>query len=392
MYQRHLRINLKKKQSAFLWGARKTGKSTYLKKLFPNSIRFDFLDTKLLVKYSKEPWKLREEILYFDEKKIKSPFILDEVQKIPAIMDEIHWLIENTNYSFILCGSSTRNMRKTGVNLLGGRALKYNFYPLAYPEIKEDFDIIRIFNNGLIPSHYASQNPKHILNSYIEDYLSNEIRSESMVRNLSAFSRFLSSLPFSHGEMINYSNIARDVGIDANTVKSYYQILEDTLTGYFLYPYTKKASRRIISSNPKFYLFDVGVAGRLMGRNIEDTRGIEAGRALEHYIFMELNAYLGLNLLDYKLNYWRTHNGLEVDFIANMIGRDPIPIEVKISNNLHKKDYNGMNAFISEYNVEKGYIICMEDSPRKVECDGKSIIVLPVREFLEKLWNGEILI
>jgi uncharacterized protein len=207
----------------FLWGARKTGKSTFLKNYFSDSIYIDLLKTDLFFRYSKQPSLLREEILALSEDQIKLPIIIDEVQKVPALLDEIHWLIENTEATFVLCGSSSRRLKKEGTNLLGGRAIKYNFYPLIYPEYKEEFDLLRIFNQGLVPSHFISKNPRKLLQSYIEDYLTNEIRAEGYVRNITAFSRFLDSTRFSCGEMLNYTNIAREVGIDSKTIKGYIQ-------------------------------------------------------------------------------------------------------------------------------------------------------------------------
>jgi predicted AAA+ superfamily ATPase len=281
-------------------------------------------------------------------------------------------------------------MRRRGVNMLGGRAIGYNFFPFVYPEIKDDFDLLLIFNHGLIPSHYTSPIAKRLLQSYINDYLSSEIKAESLTRNLAAFNRFLDSITFSHGEMINYSNIARDVGISADTVKEYYNILEDTLIGYLIYPYSKKASRRIISFVPKFYLFDVGVANRLIRNTINGLQGAEAGRSLEHYIFLELYAYIHLNHLDHAIEYWRTHTGIEVDFIISDGHNPPIPVEVKISSNVHVTDMKGLKIFMSEYGVKMGYMVSMENSIRTIDIDHGKIIIYPVRDFLDHLWSGDL--
>lgn len=391
MFNRYIKLILDKKQTAFLWGARKTGKSTYLKELYPNSIYYDLLKTDLQIRYLKQPSNFREEILGLKKDKLTLPIIVDEIQKVPALLDEIHWLIENTDGYFILCGSSTRKLRAAGTNLLGGRAIKYNFYPLVYPEIKEEFNLLKIFNNGLIPLHFISNNPRKLLKAYVEDYLTNEIRAEGLVRNIAAFNRFIDSIAFSHGELLNYSNIARDCGIDAKTVKEYYQILVDTLVGYLIYPYTKKVNREIISSIPKFYFFDVGVANNIMQYRFNEVRGAEAGKALEHYIFTELTAYLGLNDLDYAINYWRTRTGLEVDFIISTIRGKAVPIEVKISSNVHNSELKGIKSFIEEHQISKGYIVCLEPKLRKVIWGTQEIDIIPVQQFLEKLWNHEIL-
>lgn len=390
MYQRYLRLDLEERQSIFLWGPRKVGKSTYLKSNYPDSVYYDLLKTDIYQKYLKSPHLLREEILAMNSDVLKTPVIIDEVQKIPALLDEIHWIIENSEASFILCGSSARKLKLYGTNLLGGRALKYHFYPLVYPEYKKDFDLLRIFNNGLIPAHFSSSNPRKLLKAYIEDYLAHEIQAEGLVRNITAFSRFMDSIVFSHGELINYSNIARDCGIDAKTVKEYYQILVDTLVGYLIYPYSKRVSREIISATPKFYFFDVGIADRLANRKLVETKGPDAGRSLEHYVLMELVSYIGLNDLDHKVNYWRTKSGLEVDFIISENRYNPLPIEVKIAENPHHTELRGLKAFMAEHSISTGYVVSLAKMPRKVDLGNKAIYILPIQEFLEQLWDKKI--
>lgn len=214
-----------------------------------------------------------------------------------------------------------------------------------YSEIP-DFDLLQALQNGLLPSHYGLGNPKRALASYIADYLKEEIYAESLTRNLPAFARFLDAVAFSHGELINYSNIARDCGVDSKTIKEYYQILEDTLLGYFLPPYHQKGGRDTISQRNKFYLFDVGVAGHLCQRQLVDLQGAAAGQAFEHYIFMELVAYRSLMEKEFELGFWRTEHGLEVDFI---IGQGEVAIEVKISNAVRSEHLKGLRAFVADY-------------------------------------------
>lgn len=390
-YNRYLQIKFEVGQSVFLWGARKTGKSTYLKNIFPQSIYFDLLKTDLFLRYTKQPSLLREEILALSEEKLNLPIIIDEVQKVPSLLDEIHWLIENTKATFILCGSSSRKLKQQGTNLLGGRAIKYHFFPLVYPEYKDDLDLIRIFNRGLIPSHFTSNNSRKLLQAYVEDYLTNEIRSEGYVRNIPAFSRFLDSTVFSCGEMLNYSNIARDVGIDSKTVKEYYQILVDTLVGYLIYPYTKKVNRNIIAHTPKFYFFDVGVANRISKQQFDEISGSNAGKAFENYVLMELIGYLRLTDSDYNLYYWRTNTRLEIDFILTDNISKIIPIEVKISKLVHNTELSAMKSFMTEHEVKSGYVVCMEPYRRKIEFGNKQkILIIPVQEFLEQLWDMKI--
>ena len=393
-YKRILKIDLPRKQSAFLWGARKTGKSTYLAVTFPNSLRYDLLQSDLYLKYSKEPYRFREEILALSSEVLQYPIIVDEVQKVPQLLDEIHWLIENTDAYFMLCGSSARKLKMTGVNLLGGRAWRYAFYPLVSAEIP-DFDLLKVLNNGLIPSHYLSPDPHKSLNAYIQDYLTQEIQSEGLTRNLPAFARFLDALVFSNGELTNFANIASDAAIDAKTVKAYYNILVDTLLGYFVLPYGKTIKRDVISKTAKFYLFDVGVATHLAKRKILTLGGSEAGKAFEHFILMELIAYRGIKDLDFDINFWRTKTGLEVDFI---LGHGDVAIEVKIASRVDKSDLKGLLAFAEEHKPKKCYVVCLEKSKRKILLNydhdakqkGGDILVLPYKEFLVMLWDGKI--
>lgn len=383
-------MNVMERQSAFLWGPRKVGKSTYLKNKFPKSVYYDLLKTDVFLKYLKRPFLLREEILALDEDKLSHPIIIDEIQKVPTLLDEVHWLIENTSCYFILCGSSARKLKKHGINLLGGRAIKYNLGPLCFPEVSNNFDLINIFSDGLIPSHYKNSNSSKLLKAYVEDYLTQEIQSEALVRNIAAFNKFIDSIVYNHGELINYSNIARDCAIDAKTVKEYYQILVDTLVGDFVLPYAKKAGREIITATPKFYLFDVGIANKIMHKNITEAKGSEAGKALEHYIFMELKNFIHLCDLDYQINYWRSKSGLEVDFVVTLKEEKPIPIEVKISSNVHHTELKGLKAFMKEYNVQKAYVVSLEDTSRLVTFRNLSIYVLPLKTFLERLWSKQI--
>ncbi len=229
------------------------------------------------------------------------------------------------------------------------------------------------------------------MQSYIEDYLTNEIRAEGYVRNITAFSRFLDSTRFSCGEMVNYTNIAREVGIDSKTIKEYYQILVDTLVGYLIYPYTKKISRAIIAHTPKFYYFDVGIATRLSKKHYVHLEGADAVKALENYMLMELTAYISFTDSDYNLFYWRTNSGLEIDFILSDNISEPIPIEIKISKTIHKTELRGVKAFMQEHQISLAYVVCLAPQARKL-CieEGKEIWILPVEEFLQKLWNKEI--
>lgn len=386
--QRYFHLELPVGQSAFLWGARKTGKSTYLKNRYPTAVYYDLLKSDVLLRLSKEPYLLREEVLALSDEQLTQPIIIDEVQKVPVLLDEIHWLIENTQAYFILCGSSARKLKRGAANLLGGRAWRFTFYPFIYREIP-NFDLLHALNAGLIPSHYLSVHYQRSLNAYVEDYLTQEIQAEGLARSLPVFARFLDAVALGHGALINYSNIARDCGIDMKTVKSYYEILVDTLLGYMIPPYHKHIKRDLIKEAGRFYLFDVGLANHLQKQVVAELKGIPAGNSFEHFILMELIAYKGLCERDFRISFWRTKTGLEVDFI---LGDARVAIEVKISQQINKSDIKGLLAFMEDYSLEKGYVVCLSEQARKWQLDnGQEIWLLPYTEFLQQLWDGKII-
>ncbi len=381
--KRKIAIRLPKGKSAFLWGPRKTGKSTYLKKNFPHSLVYDFLKTDLALEFTKRPSLLRERILAKDARLLKHPVILDEVQKVPEIMDEVHWLIENKRISFILCGSSARKLKRGKANLLGGRAWRYELFPLVSAEL-EDVDLLRALNHGMIPDHYLEDGYLKSLSGYVQDYLKEEVFNEGLTRNIPAFARFFDAVGYSHGELINYSNIARDSGVDAKTIKEYYQILVDTLLGRMVEPFKKRQSRGIIVKTPKFYLFDVGVAGAITKRRIPEMRGESFGRAFEHFLFMEIAAHSSYSELNYDINYWRTKSGLEVDFI---LGGGEAALEVKGQSRVDNRALRPLSAFRDEYSPKKALVVCNEREERVVG----GIRILPWQRFLEELWEGRII-
>jgi predicted AAA+ superfamily ATPase len=382
-FKRILRISLPSRQSAFLWGPRKTGKSTYLKETFPESIYYDFLKTDVALEFIKRPALLREQLMAKDEISLKRPIIIDEVQKVPEVMDEVHWLIENKGLRFILCGSSARKLKRGKGNLLGGRAWRFEMFPLVTPELK-DIDLLRALNHGLIPDHYFSDDYKMSLQGYVQDYLKEEVFAEGLIRNIPAFARFFDAVGYTHGELINLSNIARDCGVDSKTVKEYYQILADTLLGRLVEPFRKRQSRQVIMRSPRFYLFDVGVAGAIIKRQITETRGEQFGRAFEHFIFMEIVAYSSYSRIDFPVHYWRTKSGLEVDFI---LGNGEVAVEVKGQQLVDNAELKSLAAFIEENRPKKAIVVSNEREGRRVG----PITILPWHTFLEELWAGEII-
>ncbi len=381
-FKRHLDINLPKGQSCFLWGARKTGKSTYVTENFRNSIYIDLLQADVLRKYIKNPERLREELRARND---VTTVIIDEIQKIPLLLDEVHHLIETqSNISFILCGSSVRKLKSSGANLLGGRAWRYLFQPLCYPELKE-LNFARIFNNGLLPSHYlADTNTDKFLASYLYDYILPEVQFEANLRKRETFSTFLDVIGTSNGEMVRYSNIARDCGIDAKTVKSYFEILEDMYLGYQLYPYRSKIKRQIITETSKFYLFDTGLANYLKRYKYQEMRGTDAGKAFEHYFFLELMAYKNLHEKRDNIYYWRTKEGYEVDFIVQNKA-----FEVKITDSVNDTHLKGLLQLSEDRDMELN-LICLEKTKRITRKNSKDITIWPIQDFLDELWNNNI--
>lgn len=383
--KRLLQIDLPEQQSAFLWGPRKTGKSTYLQNRFPNSLVYDFLDTDLFLEFSKKPSLLRQQLLAKPSNLLDQPIILDEVQKIPAILDEIHWLIEKKRLRFVLCGSSARKLKRGQANLLGGRAWRYELFPLVSAEL-ENIDLMKSLNQGMVPLHYLQDEKacKKSLKAYVRDYLKEEVFDEGLTRNIPAFSRFLDAVGYSHAEMINYSNIARDCGVDSKTVKEYYQILVDTLLGTLIEPFKRRQSRRVITKAPKFYLFDVGVAGYITKRTIVEEKGEQFGKALEHFIFTEINAYRAYYDLDFPINFWRTQTGIEVDFI---LGQGEVALEIKGTSRIDKSHLLPLLAFKEGFSPKKAILVCNEKTKRNVQ----GIIITPWKEFLSDLWHKKII-
>jgi predicted AAA+ superfamily ATPase len=379
---RALRIALPPRRSAFLWGPRGTGKSTYLRSAFADSLTLDLLQSDLMLDLTRRPALLRERLLAAPPERLRRPVVLDEVQKVPALLDEVHWLIENRGLRFVLCGSSARKLKRSGVNLLGGRAWRFAMHPLASIELP-GLDLLRALNRGLVPSHYLDPGYERSLRAYVVDYLKEEVLEEGLVRNVGAFSRFFDAVGFSHGDLTNFANVARDCGVDSKTVKEYYQILVDTLLGTFVEPWKRRQERQVIGKAAKFYLFDVGVAGALTGRHVREERGEAFGRALEHFVLMEILAHRSYRALDHGVAFWRTKSGLEVDFV---LGDAEVAVEVKGSSRVDSSDFRSLRAFVEDNRPRRALLVCNESAPRLVD----GVEVLPWRDFLGRLWAGDV--
>ena len=366
-------------ESVFLFGARQTGKTTLLKKQFPNAIYFDLLQTDVLNRFRQRPALLRESLEQANDGAL---VIIDEIQQIPELLNEIHWLITNKQIRFILCGSSARKLKRQGVNTLGGRAVPQYLFPFVSCEIP-DFNIDRAVNNGMIPRHYMKENPTSLLKAYVGVYLREEIQAESLVRNLTGFSRFLEIAAMTDGEMVNYLNIASDCGVSANTVKEYFQILEDTLVGYMIPAFTKKAKRKVVQS-PRFYLFDVGVTNYLLGRTNLRRGTTDYGHAFEHIVIQELVAYLNYTDNPNKLSYWRTYTQVEVDVI---LGDAKVAIEIKSVEEVLPKHLKGLKSFADEHPDCRRIIVSLDRFNRVVD----GIEHIYVYDFFKKLWSHDII-
>ena len=379
MYNRILKLEEIQDDSTFLWGARQVGKSTLLETLFPTARYYDLLKSDEFERFFRRPALLREELINSNHQDL---VIIDEVQKIPQLLDEVHWLMKNKQIRFILCGSSARKLMRYGANLLGGRALTTVMYPFVSAEIP-DFDLMRALNNGMIPRHYMIENPQRRLQAYVSDALSEKIRTEAFLRNPPLITRFLEVAAQSNGEMIVYNNIAQDCGVSSPTVKEYFNILEQTMIGYLIPGFSATPKRKTIAA-PKFYYFDVGIVNYLLKRkNIE--QGTDAfGHAFEQLLMQEIIAYLGYSFSAEKISYWRTTSGYEVDCI---IGQGRVAIEFKSADEVKSRHTKGLKAFQEDYPQVKAIVVSMDKYRRELN----GVEIIPVMEFLADLWNGKII-
>ena len=376
-FKRIVNLNFSGSKGLFLFGPRQTGKTYWLRKKFPKNIYYDLLMSDLFFKFVRHPYRLREELL---AQKITKPVIIDEIQKIPQLLDEIHYLMERYNMRFILTGSSARKLRRGGANLLGGRALSQQLFPLVTPEIPS-YDLLRVTRFGSLPAIYPSKKAKLLLLSYLQTYLKEEIQAEGLARRLQPFSFFLDLAGKTNTELINYSNIASDLGVSSKTVKEYYLILEDTFMGFLLPPYKKTSKRKPVSMN-KFYFFDIGVVSALTNQWEVSVGTTEFGRRFEHFILNEIKAYLKYTGDSRKLCFWRSKNQQEVDFVVG----DNLAIEVKATKEFRKKDLKGLKALNEERPFKHKIVVCLEESPRLTD---QNILILPYKIFLKKLWKKQ---
>jgi predicted AAA+ superfamily ATPase len=374
-----------------LFGPRQTGKSTWLKTKYPEALFINLLSNEVFQDYSLNPRALSSDILIFKRKNKSNLIIIDEIQKLPALLDDVHDQIEqNKDLRFILTGSSARKLKRSGLNLLGGRASLKKLFPLVYPEIEGELktlqDLEHRLSAGGLPSVFSSPAPFDDLNDYIQLYLNEEVKAEGLIRNHQAFHRFLLTASLANSQQINFSQIGADAQIPPRTIHDYFQILEDTLIGFMLPAFTQTLSRKAMTS-AKFYFFDTGVANALKHRSKVLSGTVEFGESLENFVVSEVRAYLSYKNQMAEMFYWRTLTKIEVDLIVRTKNK-LLAIEVKSKNKITPKDCAGLQAFSEDYPNAKKYIVT---AGGRYSVEENKIEVLPILKFLQLLWDGEII-
>ena len=379
MYHRIFDIENRLDEAMFLFGGRQVGKSTLLKERFPKAIYIDLLKSDIRTRFKQHPEEFRESLLRYPPETL---VIIDEIQKIPDLLDEVHWLMVEKGLWFILSGSSARKIKRSGANNLGGRAIPETLFPLVSAEIP-DYDLDRAVQNGLIPRHYMVANAQNRRRAYVDLYLKEEIIEDSLVQNVDEFIRFMEVAAIMDGEILNYENVASDCGVSANTVKAYYKILVETLLGFEVPAYRKVIKRKLYKSS-RFYYFDVGIANHLTKRYHLAPRTPEYGHAFEHLIIQEIRAYLGYTGSEEELTYWHTYENLEVDAV---IGDARVAIEIKSTDHVNHDDKKGVTEFAKEHPETKQILVSRDRISRR----SGDVDLYYVTDFFKALWAGEII-
>ena len=369
--------NLLTKKSFFLFGPRATGKSTLIKRqLSETATVIDLLDFRLYLRLSGSPHDL-ESICASHKSEL---VVIDEIQRIPELLNEVHRLIENKKITFLLTGSSARKLRRGKANLLAGRVWESRMFPLTWKEIT-DFNLDRFLLYGGLPAVYLSDYPEEELDAYVNTYLKEEIMAEGLIRKLPPFSRFLRTIALANGEVINFSKLANDCQVPPSTVTQYVTLLEDTLVGFLLPAWTESKKRKAITA-AKFYFFDPGVTHMLSGTQALDRNSNLYGKSFEQFIGMEIRAYLSYRRIKHELTYWRSTHGHEVDFL---IGRETA-IEVKSSRKVSARDFKGLK-FLEEEKIFKNYILVSQD---QINTSDGRFHAFYWEKFLDDLWSEKL--
>ncbi len=376
-FNRLLKLPLVPKRSFFLWGPRLAGKTSLLHQAYPDALFVDLLRSEEFLRFAEQPSLLRQVAEQHRDKLI----VIDEVQKVPLLLDEVHWLIENRGVTFVMCGSSARKVRHGHANLLGGRALRYELHGLLAKEMDLSFDLVRLLNSGNLPLHYLSEDFAADLDAYVGDYLKEEIAAESLVRNLPRFVDFLRVAAVCDTETVDYTKIASECGVTSATVRNHYQILEDTLLGFFLPAYARRQKRRTIQA-PKFFFANVGVVNQLAKRKCLEPKGAVFGKAFENWLTNEIRTYNTYREKRWDLSFWRLSSGGEVDLIVNDM---EFAVEFKSSGRISNTHLKSLRMLRQDFpKLKRRIVVGLESLARKTE-DG--IEILPAEEFLSLLWD-----
>lgn len=368
--------NLLKQKSLFLLGPRATGKTTLIAHQLPKAKVYDLLDSRTFSKLVKAPYLLEEE-----NQGQKAVIVIDEIQKLPSLLDEVHRLITRYDWKFLLTGSSARKLKRGAANLLAGRVWMTELFPFTFYEIP-DFDLLQYLNRGGLPQVYPNRHYREELANYVALYLKEEIQAESLTRNLPSFANFLDLIALANGQEINYESLASDCGVSPSTIKNYLQILQDTLIGFSIPGFTKGKKRKAIS-RIKHYLFDIGVVNTLCNRGKILPKSELFGWAFEHFIIQEIRAYLSYRRLRLEMSYWRSTSQYEVDLI---VGQE-LALEIKAGNSLRSQAFKGLRAFKEEGLVKNYALVSLEETSRTTK-DG--IKVYPWKKFLNLLWKDKL--
>lgn len=378
MYPRILNLSsLLEKKSFFFFGPRSTGKTTMIECQLPEARVYDLLDAEVFRRLVKRPRLIEEELNSYN-----TIVVIDEIQKYPPLLDEVHRLIQKRGVRFLLTGSSARKLKRRGVNLLAGRAWEARLFPLVSREIP-DFDLLRYLNRGGLPPMYGSLDFREELRSYVDTYLREEVQAEAVSRNIQAFAEFLDVIALANGQEINLESLASDCQVSPGTIRNYLQVLEDTLLGFSLKGFTKTRKRKAIA-RCKHFLFDLGVTNHLCRRGEILEKSDTFGPAFEHFIILEVRAFLSYYRRDIEMAYWRSTSQFEVDLILDR----EAAIEIKAASLIHDKHLKGLRA-LKEEGLHKRYLVVSMDQHRRKTSDG--IEIIPWQEFLDALWRQELL-
>lgn len=368
------------KETFFLWGPCRTGKSTLLKKTYPDALWIDLRKPGVYGRYMVHPECLRDAVVRANPGFV----VIDEIQKVPSLLDEVHWIHENMNVRFALCGSGERKTRKSNAGLLDGRWGRYELFGFSAGELGKQFDLVRILNNGYFPLVYSRLRPKRLLYSYILQYLKEEIVEDGLARRLPAFSKFLNAASLFDCKTVNYFTIARDTGVSSETIRGYFEVLCGSLLAKFLPPYRRRPKRRIAAS-PKFYFTDVGIVNFLAKRGKFGLGCGFFGKAFENWIFHELCAYNSYREACAEIYFWRLRIGIEVDFLINHID---CAIDVNASVRVSNDHLEGLRQLLIDHpEVKKRILVCLDKKDRTTR---DNIEIINYQTFIKKLWRGDL--